>query len=116
MPLHRLAHRLAHSLSGSFEGHGHGPSPSTHVSANDPDKRICRSEHPDKTDDDQPQRGEPSNDEQDRITIYGPEDDCTYIVEFRTAEGDALAISIPQTEAAVIRHFQAKMPYGLVVS
>ncbi len=38
-----------------------------------------------------------------------------YIVEFRTAEGDALAISIPRTEAAVIRHFQAKMPYGLVV-
>jgi hypothetical protein len=53
---------------------------------------------------------------QDRITIYGPKDDCTYIVEFRTAEGNALAISIPQTEAAVIRHFQAKMPYGLVVS
>jgi hypothetical protein len=53
---------------------------------------------------------------QDRIMIYGPKDDCTYIVEFRTAEGEALAISIPQTEAAVIRHFQAKMPYGLVVS
>ena len=30
---------------------------------------------------------------QDRITIYGPKDDCTYIVEFRTAEGDALAIA-----------------------
>ncbi len=40
---------------------------------------------------------------QDRITIYGPKD---------AAEGDALAISIPRTEAAVIRHFQAKMPYG----
>jgi hypothetical protein len=26
---------------------------------------------------------------QDRITIYGPKDDCTYIVEFRAAEGDA---------------------------
>ena len=49
---------------------------------------------------------------QDRITIYGPKDDGTYIVEFWTAEGDALAISIPRTEAAVIRHFQAKMPYG----
>jgi hypothetical protein len=53
---------------------------------------------------------------QDWITIYGPKDDCTYIVEFRTAEGNALAISIPQTEAAVIRHFQPKMPYGLVLS
>jgi hypothetical protein len=52
---------------------------------------------------------------QDRITIYGPKDDGSYIVEFRTAEGDALAISIPRTEAAVIRHFQAKMPCGLVV-
>src|SRR6266404_9916850 len=49
---------------------------------------------------------------QDRITIYGPKDDGIYIVEFWTAEGDALAISIPRTEAAVIRHFQAKMPYG----
>jgi hypothetical protein len=48
-------------------------------------------------------------------TIYGPKDDGTCIVEFRTAEGDTLAISIPRTEAAVIRHFQAKMPYGLVV-
>jgi hypothetical protein len=49
---------------------------------------------------------------QDRITIYGPKDDGTYIVEFRPAESDALAISILRTEAAVIRHFQAKMPYG----
>jgi len=39
---------------------------------------------------------------QDRITIYGPKDDGTYIVEFWTAEGDALAISIPRTEAAVM--------------
>jgi hypothetical protein len=29
--------------------------------------------------------------------------------------GEALAISIPRTEAAVVRHFQARMPYGLVV-
>jgi hypothetical protein len=27
------------------------------------------------------------------ITIYGPKDDGTYVVEFRTAEGEALAIS-----------------------
>ena len=39
---------------------------------------------------------------QDRTTIYGPKDDGTYIVEFRTVEGDALAISIPRTEAAVM--------------
>ena len=28
---------------------------------------------------------------------------------------DQLAISIPRTEAAVIRHFQEHMPYGLFV-
>jgi hypothetical protein len=31
-----------------------------------------------------------------RIMIYGPKDDGTYIVEFRTAAGEALAISIPR--------------------
>jgi hypothetical protein len=34
-------------------------------------------------------------------------------VEFRTATGEALAISIPRTEAAVIKHFQERMPYGV---
>ena len=52
---------------------------------------------------------------QDRIMIYGLKDDGTYVVEFRTAEGEALAISIPRTETAVIRHFQKRMPYGLFV-
>ena len=51
----------------------------------------------------------------DRIMIYGPKDDGTYIVEFTTAAGEALAISIPTTEAAVIRHSQERMPYGLFV-
>jgi hypothetical protein len=50
-----------------------------------------------------------------RIMIFSPKSDGTYLVEFMTAEGEALAISLPRTEAAVIRHFQAKMPYGLVV-
>ena len=45
-----------------------------------------------------------------RIMIYGPKNDGTYIVEFKTAAGEALAISIPRTEAAVIRHFQMRMP------
>jgi hypothetical protein len=44
-----------------------------------------------------------------RILIYGPKDDGTYVVEFRTADADALAISIPRTEAHVIRHFQRPM-------
>jgi hypothetical protein len=47
--------------------------------------------------------------------IYGPKTDGTYVVEFRTTGGEALAISIPRTEAGVIRHFQERMPYGLFV-
>jgi hypothetical protein len=43
-----------------------------------------------------------------RIMIYGPKDDGTYVVEFRAT----LAISIPRNEAAVIRYFQERMPYG----
>jgi hypothetical protein len=40
-----------------------------------------------------------------RIMIYGPKEDGTYVVEFKTAAGEAMAISISRTEAAVIRHF-----------
>jgi hypothetical protein len=47
--------------------------------------------------------------------ICGPKDDGTYVVEFRTVAGETLAISILRTEAAVIRHFQERMPYGLFV-
>ena len=49
-----------------------------------------------------------------RIMIYGPKPDGTYVIEFRT-DGETLAISIPRTEAAVVRHFQERMPYGLFV-
>jgi hypothetical protein len=37
------------------------------------------------------------------------------VVELRTAAGEALAISIPRNETAVIRHFQERMPYGQFV-
>jgi hypothetical protein len=50
-----------------------------------------------------------------RIMIYGPKDDGTYVVEFKTAAGEALAISIPRTETAVVKYFQERMPYGLFV-
>jgi hypothetical protein len=50
-----------------------------------------------------------------RIMIYGPKGDGTYVIEFRTAAGEALAISIPRGGTAVIRHFQECMPYGLFV-
>ena len=46
-----------------------------------------------------------------RIMIFGPKTDGTYVVEFRTAVGEALAISIPRTEASVVRHFQERMGY-----
>ena len=50
-----------------------------------------------------------------RIMIFGPKDDGTYVIEFRTAAGDVLAISIPRTETAVVRHFQERVPCGLFV-
>jgi hypothetical protein len=34
-----------------------------------------------------------------RIMIYGPKDDGTYVVEFKTAAGEVLAISIPRRGA-----------------
>jgi hypothetical protein len=33
-----------------------------------------------------------------RIMIFGPKDDGTYVVEVRTAQGEALAISMPRSE------------------
>ena len=46
-----------------------------------------------------------------RIMIFGPKDDGTYVVEFRTAEGEALAISIPRNACDP----PERMPYGLLV-
>ena len=46
--------------------------------------------------------------QQDKISILGPRDDGTHVVEFRTAAGERLAISVPSTNAtAVLKHFQA---------
>ena len=50
-----------------------------------------------------------------RIMIYGPTSDGTYIIEFRMADGESLAINVPAGETRVLKHFQARMPYGLVV-
>jgi hypothetical protein len=50
-----------------------------------------------------------------RIMIYGPKNDGTYIVEFKTSEDEALAISVPAGETRVLKHFQERMPYGLFV-
>jgi hypothetical protein len=56
-----------------------------------------------------PERG------RNRIMVYGPKSDGTYIIEFRMADGESLAISVPAGETRVLKHFQARMPYGLVV-
>jgi hypothetical protein len=50
-----------------------------------------------------------------RIMIYGPKTDGTYIIEFKTAAGEALAISVPAGETRVLKHFQECMLYGLFV-
>jgi hypothetical protein len=50
-----------------------------------------------------------------RIMIFGPKYDGSYVVEFRTSAGETLAISIPRNETAVIQHFKERMPYGLFV-
>jgi hypothetical protein len=52
---------------------------------------------------------------QGRILIYGPKSDGTYIIEFRMADGESLAISVPAGETRVLTHFQERMPYGLFV-
>jgi hypothetical protein len=53
---------------------------------------------------------------QDKITIHGPQTDGTYIVEFKTADGVALAFSMPEGGGtAVLEYFQDKMPYGIAV-
>jgi hypothetical protein len=52
---------------------------------------------------------------QNRIMIYGPKSDGTYVVEFKTADGEALAISVPRGETRVPKHFRERMPYGLFV-
>jgi bifunctional non-homologous end joining protein LigD len=46
-----------------------------------------------------------------RIMIYGPKNDGRYIVEFKTADGEALAISVPAGETRVRKH-QERMPLG----
>jgi hypothetical protein len=34
--------------------------------------------------------------DKDRIVIYGQKNDGTYIIEFKTAAGEALTISVPE--------------------
>jgi hypothetical protein len=45
--------------------------------------------------------------QQDTISILGPRDDGSYVVEFKTAGGERLAISVPGAKAALLKHFQS---------
>jgi hypothetical protein len=43
--------------------------------------------------------------QRDKITIHGPKNDGTYIVEFKTADGVALAFSVPKGGATAILEY-----------
>jgi hypothetical protein len=44
--------------------------------------------------------------QQDTISILGPRDDGSYVVEFKTAGGEKLAVTVPRTKSEVLKHFQ----------
>jgi hypothetical protein len=52
---------------------------------------------------------------QNKIEIYGPKSDGSYRLELRQSDGQSLVVSVPASEAAVLKYFHARMPYGLVV-
>ena len=45
-----------------------------------------------------------------RIMIYSPKNDGTYVVEFMTADGEALAISVPVGETRVLNQNERLSP------
>src|SRR5215470_14120131 len=51
----------------------------------------------------------------DRIRIYGPKEDGSYWLELRQADGQSIVITMPESEAHVLKYFQAKIPYGIVI-
>ena len=51
----------------------------------------------------------PPSTAKNRIMIFRPKDDGSYVLEFGTSDGEV------RSEVAVIRHFQEQMPYGLFV-
>jgi len=51
-------------------------------------------------------------DSKNRIMIYSPKNDGTYIVEFRIANGEALAISVPAGEDCVLKYSRSECGTG----
>ena len=52
---------------------------------------------------------------QNKIEIFGPKSDGSYWLEVRQSDGQSLVVSMPASEAAALKHFQAIAPYGVVV-
>ena len=52
---------------------------------------------------------------ENRINISGPRLDGSYWLELRQANGQAFVLSVPASECAVLKYFQERIPYGLVV-
>jgi hypothetical protein len=50
-----------------------------------------------------------------RIMIFGPKADGTYVYRVQDGRGRGAGDLNPQTETTVVRHFQERMPYGLFV-
>ena len=49
---------------------------------------------------------------QNKIEIFGPKSDGSYWLELRQSDGQSLVVSVPASEAAVLKYFQSRMPYG----
>ena len=41
--------------------------------------------------------------------------DGSYWLELRQSDAQSLVVSVPASEAAVLKYFQSRMPYGIVV-
>jgi hypothetical protein len=52
---------------------------------------------------------------ENKITIYGPKYDGSYILEMLAADGRAFTLAVPAAEADVLRYFQEQMPLGLTL-
>ena len=54
--------------------------------------------------------------DQNKITILGPADIGVMVVDFKTAKGQSLTISVPRGARPLFStNLQALMPYGLVI-
>jgi hypothetical protein len=57
----------------------------------------------------------PAAGRKNRIMIYGPKPDGTYVIEFKRRPARRSQSQLPPEKRGVIRHFQERMPCGLSV-